>query len=95
MARCEKCGADFKPYWAGTEIEEKSCEHCAYEAEDKKGQCMVLAFAKVVVGLALIMLSVAGDLFFLKIAGFVILLFGVLKLVEVATISQKPSAVNS
>ena len=47
----------------------------------------------VILGVVLIALNVlAVDSFFLQLAGFIVLIFGVLKLVEITTIGQKPSA---
>jgi hypothetical protein len=96
MATCEKCGASFKPYWQFMDVEEHTCENCAHQADKKKGQRLVLAFTKVVLGIIAIAVSVLLlDSFFLQLAGFVVLIFGLLKLVEVAIIGQKASPQKS
>ena len=78
------------------DVEEKTCEHCAHQEDDKKGQRLITAFVKVVVGILTIALSVLlVDSFFLELAGFIVLLFGLLKLVEMAFIGQKPSPLRS
>lgn len=92
MATCEKCGITFKPYWRFMDVEEETCEHCAQVEDDKKGQRLLTAFIKVILGIVLIAWNVLlVDSFFLQLAGFVVLIFGLLKLVEIACIGQKPS----
>ena len=90
MATCEKCGTPFKPYWQFMDVEESTCEQCAYQEDAKRGQRQVTAFVKLALGIIVIILSIVFDSFFLKLAGFTVLLFALLKLLEITTLSQEP-----
>lgn len=91
MATCEKCGIPFKPYWQFMDVEENTCEQCAYQEDETKGQRLCTAFVKLVLGIVFIILSVVFDAFSLKLAGFIVLLFALLKLLEITTLGQGSS----
>jgi len=86
MATCEKCGASFKPYWRFTDVEESICEHCVHQQDEKRKQRLVTAFVTLAIGLIAVIAGAAAASFFLKLAGFILLLFGLLKLIEFTVI---------
>jgi hypothetical protein len=91
MATCEKCGVTFKPYWQFMDVEDNTCEECVQQEDEKKGQRLCTAFIKLVLGIVFITLSVVFDAFWLKLAGFIVLLFALLKLLEITTLGQGSS----
>ena len=91
MATCEKCGVTFKPYWQFMDVEETACEQCAYQEDEKKGQRLRTAYIKLALGIVFIVLSIVFDAFSLKLVGFIVLLFALLKLLEITTLSQGSS----
>ena len=88
MATCEKCGAPFKPYWQFMDVEESTCEQCVIQEDEKKSQRLYTAFVKLALGIVFVLLGVVFDAFLLKLAGFIVLLFALLKLLEITTLGQ-------
>ncbi len=74
------------------DVEDTTCEHCAFEEDETKGHRLATAFVKLLLGVMVMVLSAIFDSFFLQLAGFVVLLLGLLKLLEITIIGQAPPA---
>lgn len=82
MALCEKCGDNFKPYWRLADIQEKKCEKCEYLADEKKERKIWNALIQIVIGFLLIIMNPGSFSVPLEVIGFVLVLFGTVKLIE-------------
>jgi dolichol kinase len=70
------------------DVEENTCEQCDHQEDEKKDQRLCTAFVKLVLGIVFVIVSVVFDAFALKLAGFIVLLFALLKLLEITTLGQ-------
>jgi hypothetical protein len=82
MAMCEKCGEEFKPYWRLADLQNKTCEKCAYLEEEKKNKRIWNALIKTTAGFLLIIFTPPSSAWPLKILGFSLIILGLIKLIE-------------
>jgi len=89
MALCEKCGEAFKPYWRLAEVEDKRCEKCDYLANEGKDKRIWTALIKIVLGFLLIIFLPQSPPAPFHIVGFLLVTFGVIKLIEDAIMHKR------
>ena len=82
MAICEKCGEEFKPYWRLTDIQDKRCEKCEYLGNEKQEKWIWNALLQIVTGFVIIIINPESINLPLEIIGFLLVLFGTIKLIE-------------
>ncbi|MFH0813135.1 MAG: hypothetical protein V2A69_09925 [Pseudomonadota bacterium] len=82
MSACEKCGEDFKPYWRFTDVQEKRCEKCTYQESGEKENRVWNALIKIVIGFLIIIINPQSRSLFLEVIGFLLVIFGTIKLIE-------------
>ena len=82
MVACEKCGEDFKPYWRLTDVQDKKCEKCEYLGEEDKEKRIWNALIQIVIGFLIIIMNPESSSLPLEVVGFILVLFGTVKLIE-------------
>ncbi|RLA92816.1 MAG: hypothetical protein DRG25_05655 [Deltaproteobacteria bacterium] len=82
MPICEKCGEEFKPYWNFTDIQNKKCEKCAYLESEEKERRIWNALIKIMIGFLIVIINPESTCVPLEVIGFILILFGTIKLIE-------------
>jgi hypothetical protein len=82
MATCEKCGENFKPYWRLTDVQDKKCEKCEYVGDKQKEKRIWNALIQIVIGFIIIIMNPEALSLPLELIGFVLVLFGTVKMIE-------------
>ena len=88
MAMCEKCGEDFKPYWHLDDVQDKRCEKCEYRASEGKEKRIWNALVIIAIGFLIIIVNPESISLPLEIIGFLLVLFGTIKLIEDAVMHK-------
>jgi len=82
MTTCEKCGENFKPYWRLAEVQEKRCEKCEYVGDEEKERKIWNGLIQIVIGFLIVLMNPESTSLPLEVIGFVLVLFGTVKLIE-------------